>query len=389
MRHAITLLALLALLANAPTAANAGLIEDARSLFTAAQDDDNPYLPVGLKFLEQAQQEEAAGNLIEALEFYRLAATIDRTNRSAIASARKIKTELDTTSANHTQKAVALLESNPEAARIELLKALRFNADNMQARELIREKLSRNVTTSYKIKEGDTLLRIAETQYNNPGGELLLTRMNKLSIVDTLSPGQTLAIPIVSAKLSKRLYAAPQVTNKKANSGKTVVAAAEPQVFEETLEESMMEAAPSDAAALLSTAEMQFGNGLYDTAVSIAEEVLAADSGNIKARTIRNDSYLELAKAKWDDGSAANTMRMLSRLPKGYKDSNALWAKAKTRLAEDSEPLYLAGVKAFLAEDLELAVEKWELTLEINPFHAKARSDLEKARKLLEAVKGL
>lgn len=396
MKKGLILLILVVLVAAHALTADAGIIEDARALFTTSQSEDNPYIPVGQRFFEQAKQEEAAGNSIEALEFYRLAATVDRRNREAVNSAIRIKKMLDASSEEHLRAARSLLDTDREAAKLELLKALRFNTDNERAHALLQKEFSRPVLSEYTVKEGDTLLRIAEAQYNNPGGELLLTRINNLSIVDVFEPGSTIDVPIVSARLSKRLYpvAKPEgelgeALKKQAEQEAAQAAAVAQEVFEEPLQESMVASAPSSAEALLSTAQLQFSNGLYDTAVSITEEILAADPANEEAKQIRNDSYLALAKAKWADGSAANTMRMLIRLPEGYKDSGSLRAKAKSKLDADSEPLYLAGVKYFLGEELQKAVEQWELTLQVNPFHAKARSDLERARKLLDAVRGL
>ena len=48
----------------------------------------------------------------------------------------------------------------------------------------------------------------------------------------------------------------------------------------------------------------------------------------------------------------------------------------------EAEAHYGAGMRRFLAEDLEGAIREWEKTLSLDPAHPKARRDIEKARRL-------
>lgn len=54
---------------------------------------------------------------------------------------------------------------------------------------------------------------------------------------------------------------------------------------------------------------------------------------------------------------------------------------AERRLRE-AEAHYAAGMRRFLAEDLDGAIREWEKTLSLDPAHPKARRDIEKARRL-------
>jgi hypothetical protein len=49
-----------------------------------------------------------------------------------------------------------------------------------------------------------------------------------------------------------------------------------------------------------------------------------------------------------------------------------------------AEAHYIKGVKFFVEEDVEGAIQEWETTLSLEPNHPKAKKDIENARKLLQ-----
>ena len=52
------------------------------------------------------------------------------------------------------------------------------------------------------------------------------------------------------------------------------------------------------------------------------------------------------------------------------------------RKLREADAHYAAGMRSFLAEDLEEAIREWEKTLSLDPAHPKALRDIEKARRL-------
>ena len=52
------------------------------------------------------------------------------------------------------------------------------------------------------------------------------------------------------------------------------------------------------------------------------------------------------------------------------------------RKLREADAHYAAGMRRFLAEDLEGAIREWEKALTLDPAHPKARRDIEKARRL-------
>lgn len=387
----IVLILALAACQLGPATARADIVDEARAV--AALHEEDPFVTLGPVVIQQARAAESQGDLVQALELYRIAVTIDRADRVSLKRAREIKTELIERSKARFKSGLAKFEAgDADAARPDFLASLELDPENLSALPYLKEGYSPKVMDTYTIAEGDTLRRIADKVYGNPGAELLLTRINNLSIVDVLKPGETLKTPVLDKRLARRLHAEAPASTKpgKASKEEAVVVTVQ-EAASSTLmtDDFMTEDEGGGTEALLVMATVQFGNGLYETAVSMTDEILSGDPGNAKAQEIRNESYYALARQRWDEQQAAAAMRSLIRLPKGYKDSAKLRKQVEDKLTADSEPLYLAGVKHFLNENLEQAVEQWELTLTVNPYHAKARADLEKARKLLEAVKGL
>lgn len=387
-----SLIVTLAAWLTVPAPAVADLIDEVRTIESLGAEDPYPLLaPI---VIEQARAAQAQGDQTKALELYRIALTIDKSDRYAYQSATELKADLEAQSAARFKDGLAKFNAGkPDAAHADFLASLRLDPENTAALPYLKDGYSPKILNDYTVKEGDTLRSIAEKVYGNSGGELLLTRINHLSIADALKPERIIKVPVVDKVLTSRLHAEAPEPGKPDKPSKK--ASKDNAVAHEYASSAMMNevdlgtTSSGSSEALLAMAKLQLGNGLFETAVSMTDEVLSANPGNAAAREIRNESYYKLAGQLWTKGSTAEAMRSLIRLPKGYKDSEKLRKQVEDKLTADSEPLYLTGVKFFLSEDLEKAVEQWELTLQVNPYHAKARADLEKARQLLEAVKGL
>jgi len=59
----------------------------------------------------------------------------------------------------------------------------------------------------------------------------------------------------------------------------------------------------------------------------------------------------------------------------------------KNTIKQQAEAHYIQGVKHFLNEELQLAIEEWEKTLKLNPKHEKAKKNIKNAKSLLEKLK--
>lgn len=392
---ALALALFLAVLA-APAPAPAAILQDVQKIFEGEKKD--PYAAVFARFVEQARLDELSGNLQSAMENLRIALTIQRADRATLAKAREIKAKIDASADTHFAAAKAALDKGDAgAAKRELLTTLRLNPDLTEALDLLKKSLNPDVFTYHKVKEGETIASLAKSEYGNPGAELLITRMNGLTIADKLTAGQTLRLPIVQPALRQVLerdlaFAAPEPGEKPKKEEKKAeeVAAAAPAPAPVQVNIAQPQGAPPavDVAPLLSMAKLQFTNGLYETVISLTDEVLAAEPGNAEASALQQDATYQLASDLAKRGSNVQAARAFMRLPKAYKDTGKQLDAVLSILHKAAEPVYLEGVKYFIAEDLQKAVETWERALQMDPWHPKAQGDLQKARQLLEKIRG-
>jgi tetratricopeptide (TPR) repeat protein len=95
-----------------------------------------------------------------------------------------------------------------------------------------------------------------------------------------------------------------------------------------------------------------------------------------------------------DVDAVSSTMTMTEKVP-GYSrpekernaHQNAVERKEDAeRKLREADAHYAAGMRSFLAEDLEEAIREWEKTLSLDPAHPKALRDIEKARRLKEKI---
>lgn len=381
----------LALLA-APAPAPAAILQDVQKIFAGETKD--PYAAVFARFVEQASQDELSGDLTGAMENLRIALTIQRSDRPSQAKARELKAMVEAAADTHFVAARAALDKGDAAtAKRELLTSLRLNPDRAEALQLLRQTQNPDVFTYHQVKEGETIASLARSVYENPGAELLITRVNGLTIADKLRPGQTLRLPIVPPALRQVLerdlaFAAPAPGEKPRREATPAAEAPAPAPVQVAIAQPVAAAPAMDVAPLLSMAKLQFTNGLYETVISLTDEVLAAEPGHAEAVALQQDATYQLASDLARRGSNVPAARAFLRLPKSYKDTGKQLDAVLGILHKAAEPTYLEGVKFFIAEDLQRAVEAWERTLQMDPWHPKAGGDLQKARQLLEKVRG-
>lgn len=366
---------------------NGGLIPELQGVFDA--EDDEPYERIVPAVMERADKMNALGNSASALELYRLAGTIDRRAPGVRTKAAEAKKGMEANSMSQLDAARAAREAGDmEAAREAYLAALRMNPEDATPAAELKDMLSMKSSRELLISSNETLRRIAEREYGNASGEILLAKVNSLSIVDILEPGTTLRLPLLSPEIARSLSGAPApVRSETIREEPEVPEPAAPAVA--VVQPPVAETPEDKITPLIAMAKLQFGNGLFDTAVSITNEILEIEPENAMAKDIQQQSYYSLAAGAIKSGSNVRAMRMLRRLPKNYEDVSSLRQSVQAKIDEFANPLYLQGVNYFINEQLEDAVNAWELTLQANPWHDKARQDLAKARKLLEAVRGL
>ena len=135
---------------------------------------------------------------------------------------------------------------------------------------------------------------------------------------------------------------------------------------------------------MMGRAVAYFKANKYRETVALTEDILLTDPSNKEARDLTNASYYEMGKRFQQEGKYQEALEQFNHVGSGYRDSKELIASTKKQLAEVH---YISGIKYFTEENLDKAVEEWEVTLKLNPQHPKAKGDKENAVRLREKLK--
>ena len=120
--------------------------------------------------------------------------------------------------------------------------------------------------------------------------------------------------------------------------------------------------------------------------MNLAKKILGYDKSNAAAKKLISTSFCQQGRDLLNQKKYDEALRVLD------KADPAEYCVEKTRIAvknaikQEAEAHYIQGVKHFLNEKLQLAIEEWEKTLKLNPKHDKAKKNIKNARSLLEKL---
>lgn len=246
------------------------------------------------KYRELADSAEKAGDLRRALLYRKVVDGFTPEDGDAREHVERVERKIRGQVDRHYRAGLALEEGGETAKALrEFLSVLVLDPEHEGAfRRVKYGKIGKNVknggagteSRSWKVREGDTLRKIAVEVYRDPDKEFLIGYFNGLPAGSPLSIGTELLLPDVDTGLSKAAEKGP--------------------------------------------------------AYSIPDK---------EGKDLRN-----AAQRKED-------------------------AERKLR---EADAHYAAGMRRFLAEDLDGAIREWGKALSLDPAHPKARRDIEKARRL-------
>jgi tetratricopeptide (TPR) repeat protein len=336
-------------------------------------------------FRTKARSQEEQGDLRAALLSWRVVRGFLPEDPEAGERVARLEKETQSKADGHLRKGKERYQEGKYGeARREFLAALAYDPHLTEAAEYLKHRLARADSLTYVTKEGDTPKSVAREIYADPGKDFLVAYFNGLDAGASFRPGTRLTLPLLDIpvaggpRVPARVNApvpsygpAPTPTSPPGASPAPTRPPAGPAVPEESLEQ----------------AQSSFRAGELAKAAALAERVLARSPGNREARELRNAAYYQLGTDSLRRQEYPDALRMFRKVDASYRDQKELVARAETRVREEAESHYAAGLKRFVAEDLEAAVEEWETTLKLYPEHPRAKRDLQKARRLLEQVK--
>ena len=344
---------------------------------------EDPFAAFPGIFRAKALAEERQGDPRTALLHWRVVRAFLPEDPEAVGRVTALERELRSAADGHLRKGKERYQDGMyEEARRELLAALALDPFLEEAAVYLKQRLVRQDSRTYVTREGDTPTSVAREIYGDPGKDFLVAYFNGLDAGTPLRAGTKLVVPLLDIPVAGAARA-PSRANAPVPSLAPAPAPPTGPSPARTL------ARPGNPDDSLDRGRASFRSGEYKQAAALAEQVLGKSPTSREARDLRNAAYYQLGTEYLRRQEYPESLRMFQKVETSYKDQKAMVARVESRLREEAESHYAAGVKRFLAEDLEDAAKEWEMTLKLNPSHPKARKDLERARRLLEQVRAM
>jgi nucleoid-associated protein YgaU len=167
-----------------------------------AQPTVKPPEPVTNQYMVKAQEYEAKGDLVEALEQCKLALTIDPENQAAKEKRTKIEQELRELAENHYQTGLNYHRKGQYAqARKEFLTALRYTPDHQEAKNMLREHVLGDQQVKgyvlHTIQSNESISILAKKYYGDPKKFQIIAEYNQLKDATKVTVGQKIKVPVV------------------------------------------------------------------------------------------------------------------------------------------------------------------------------------------------
>jgi tetratricopeptide (TPR) repeat protein len=352
---------------------------------TPAPPAEDPFASFPNTFRMKARSQEEQGDLRAALLSWHVVRAFLPEDPEARERVTRLERETRSKASGHVRRGKEQYREGKYAeARREFLAALAYDPYLEEAAEYLKRRLARVDFQTYVTKEGDSPKSVAREIYKDPGKDFLVAYFNGLDAGALFRPGTRLTLPMLDIPVAGGARVPARANAPVPTYGSAPTHAPPPAAAPAPTRPLVGPAIPEES---IEQGQASFRAGEYMKAAALAERALAKSPGNRDARELRNAAYYQLGTDSLRRQEYPDALRMFRKVDASYRDQKELVARVESRLREEAESHYAAGLKRFLAEDLEGAVEEWETTLTLSPDHPKAKRDLQRARRLLEQVK--
>lgn len=357
-------------------------------------------VPVLLPYLEQRQalQEEQEENYWEAYVYWSEAELLLKYKL------KELSRELRQISEVHLQQGMSFFELNqPDQALEEFITALKYYPENQTALDYLKNKYRPEKFFTYTIQDSDSPATIAKKMYRSSSYSFLVTHFSNIgekgfkedTVIELVDLESFRPRELMGYKrdilIARKLFKAGEFTSVL------------------PLARTLLEDYPGDQEAsyiinmsLLGIAQNQQDQERFEEAITALTQVDPAfRKVNRQIRHIRglqlekqleqaefsDDKLIRMAEDLYDQGHYLKARTVLEQTGQDFPGRDKAFTKIQKKLDQEAEYHYKKGVKYFVDEKLDAAINEWEETLRLNPEHRNGRSSLKQARDLLDKYK--
>jgi tetratricopeptide (TPR) repeat protein len=382
-------------------------------------------------YLKKAMTYKNNDELQLALFFLKIAAALSPADREIVGKISDLKLTIDRKSKQYFKKGEQFYNQNKnEEARNMFLTVLRYDPGNKGALDYLKNKLIPKEYINYTVEQNDSLKTISNKFYKDPELVFLIVYFNNLKPDAKPKPGEILKIPILEKEYyqaiddrrqdmisannllkEKRFQEVVVITqkilkndplNKEAIKLKDeafyrigIQLSSQGKYFEAIDAFNKISPEYKDVNGLIQEAiqhELLKAEDLlkekkYEESMNLAKKILGYDKSNVAANKLISTSFCQQARDLLIQKKYDEALRVLDKADPAEFCVEKTRIVVKNTIKQQAEAHYIQGVKHFLNEELLLAIEEWEKTLELNPKHDKAKKNIKNARSILEKLK--
>ncbi len=168
-----------------------------------AQAPTKPSADLPDQYISKAQEFEARGDLVEALEQYKVALTVDPQNQLAKEKASQLESTLGELAEKHYQNGLAFHRKGEyNRARQEFLTTLRYNPDHPEAKKMLQQHVLEDQQVKgyvlHTIQPDESISMLAKKYYGDFKKFQIIAEYNQLEDATKVRGGQEIKVPVVA-----------------------------------------------------------------------------------------------------------------------------------------------------------------------------------------------
>ncbi|MFH1153254.1 MAG: hypothetical protein V1793_05515 [Pseudomonadota bacterium] len=389
------------------------------------------------QYLDKGSSFENQGDLVNALEQYKLALTVDGSNNLAARKKQDLEQALQERAEAHYQAGLKLdREGQPDQARKEYLAALQNWPEHAGAKERVTygKILDKDRFVIHTIEAGDSVSKLAKIYYGNYKKYPVISQFNQMKDATQTKIGQKIKIPeIEGISLYDLQTVQKRYTDVKASGDKTALEAmtgfpdtetdqpAGEQAETKPTEKPVEKPAPSPAVSPQTTAAVSqpvlpavkpaepkpeakgedvpdyLGRGLelldkkqYAEAIVELDKAIEADPGNVTVKENLYEAHFQQGLVQFSKEEYLDSRKHFETAYRYNKECVNCPDYVKKCTETYMEKHYSMGIQYFGKEQLKEAIQEWKLVDAIDPGYKELGANLKKALLLndrLEKIK--
>jgi tetratricopeptide (TPR) repeat protein len=352
---------------------------------------EKPPETIAREFFQKGGELEDVGDLNAALKQYKLAMTMNPSSQEAIESRSRVEMKIRKAAKAHYERGLKLEKKGKYGrARQEFLITLRLRPDYPEAINVLtfRKRVQIKRYIVHTIKPGESLSKVAMKYYGDYQKYPIIAKYNNIKNATRIHPGQEIKVPkIVGVEF---LVGKETVKTEKQEIPYSGYWEWEEYALEAGGASKPKEQEPEDQIAIYRDHGIDlFGKKQYEEALVAFNQVLKVDPGDKAALKYAHNSHFENAMAlfeKEDYLKARDEFQASLRYKNDCQECNE-YIKRSEDLYKQMH--YKRGIQYFGKEQLNDAIEEWEMVRAIDPNYKQVGYLIEKAETILKNIEKL